>query len=274
MNGPRQELAVLWRRILRADPPPLLVRNGRLKNRGEQDGLPQPGYVGRNYQLGGLTLIALNPGPDRTGLGRADLEQYEALGRLKEADDDHVLARFEDLMSVLERVMLEWRIIQNKGLLEILASKQMTFADVAYTNIAKWRTIDDPRKRELDESWKLGTEEQFMLLRPSRVILLGQAVADWMLSRKHLGDLKYDVIPRHIGDTSMTPRAREVVAQICAENWRPSTVVRVGGERPLADLARSIGQEAGSVPKTEIRLARRATSSHPVIRSAHARVRA
>jgi hypothetical protein len=85
----RSKVALLWRRILTADPDAIFGPGAsRLLNRNWADRLPQPGYVGARYRPGGLVFVSMNPGGGpKQGLGADDQRQNGALQCLRDADE-------------------------------------------------------------------------------------------------------------------------------------------------------------------------------------------
>lgn len=71
----RTEAALLWRRILTADPDAIFgTEASRLMNRDSgADRSPQPGYMGLRYRPGGLMFVSMNPGAGpQDGVGPDD----------------------------------------------------------------------------------------------------------------------------------------------------------------------------------------------------------
>ena len=91
----RHNAALLWRRILTADPEAVFrTHASRLMNRNWADRLPQPGYMGARYRPGGLVFVSMNPGAGpQAGLSADDQRQYGTLQRLRDADEGAALAR-------------------------------------------------------------------------------------------------------------------------------------------------------------------------------------
>ena len=85
----RNNAALLWRRILTADPDSIFgTESSRLMNRNWADRLTQPGYLGLRYRSGGLVFVSMNPGAGpQAGLSADDQRQYGALKRLRGADE-------------------------------------------------------------------------------------------------------------------------------------------------------------------------------------------
>jgi hypothetical protein len=183
----RIELAALWQRILQTDPADLFETTiGRLQNRSWGDQLAQPGYVGPNYQRGGLAFVSMNPGGGRgSGLGPEDLLQYEALTQLRDCTDAELAAKFPALTEIFQKIMPTWKIIQ-RLVDPILNATGIPFSSIAYFNLLKWRASDSSNLSKLyDLSW-----------------------------RDHTGPLHFDVIPRVIGNNIAEP-GKEAIRRIC-----------------------------------------------------------
>ncbi len=211
----RRELALLWQRILRTKPEQLFGSDiARLQTRSWGDQLPQPGYVGRNYQPGGLVFVSMNPGGGSgVGLGPDDLSQYEALNRLRDCKDFEIAERFSDVMDVLIEIMPRWKIIRN-FVDPILRSTGVSFSSIAYFNLLKWRTSSSNNLKTLyDISWKDHTKQQVCILKPSVVIAVGVDAGN-AFRRHHTDALHFDMIPRVIGNNIGEP-GKEAVRRIC-----------------------------------------------------------
>ena len=144
---------MLWQKIANNSPPPLLAASGLLHDRAHgYDCLPQPGFVGHRYRQGGLVIFGLNPAAGGDGLSRDDITQYELLNNLRKASGNEVVEAFKALMNHFTQFMPNWKIIENNGLNSIFREHQISFSDVAYLNLCKWRTtlpkLSVPVKKE------------------------------------------------------------------------------------------------------------------------------
>jgi hypothetical protein len=111
------QVALLWQEILRCDHADMFAdaRNDAIDRAHGYDRLPQPGFVGRRYQPGGILLIAQNPGNDPIGKGEGqlDLAQYTPLRRLRDAKNRREAIRASrHLIDTLEPIMQKWNIIR------------------------------------------------------------------------------------------------------------------------------------------------------------------
>jgi hypothetical protein len=211
----RTELAVLWRQILHTNPDKLFEAEvGRLQNRSWGDQLPQPGYVGPDYEIGGLAFVSMNPGGGRgIGLGAEDLKQYKALERLRDDRESEARENFEALTLILQEIMPTWTITQ-RFVLPILQQSGIAFSAISYFNLLKWRTSNSSKLGKLyDRSWTDHTSEQVSLLSPGVVIAIG-VDAGKAFQRHHTGVVHSDVIPRVIGNNIGEP-GKEAIHRIC-----------------------------------------------------------
>ena len=214
-DSTRNSLALLWRRILRTDPATLFDTNiGRLQNRSWGDQLPQPGYVGPDYQRGGLAFVSMNPGGGRgVGLSAEDLKQYAVLQLLRDDSDSAAGLHFESLTAVLQEIMPTWTIVQ-RFVHPILQQTGIPFSAISYFNLLKWRTSESNRLGDMyKRSWQDHTSEQVALLSPSVVIAVG-VDAGKAFRRNPVELKKFDVIPRVIGNNIGEP-GKEAIRRIC-----------------------------------------------------------
>jgi hypothetical protein len=212
----RNNAALLWRRILTADPEAVFgTQASRLMNRNWADRLPQPGYMGARYRPGGLVFVSMNPGAGpQGGLSVDDQRQYGALQRLRDADEGTALAAFDELTQVLADIMPGWKIHQN-FVSPVLRAAGVVFSQVAYVNLLKWRTTASSGLARLYElSWHHHTREQLGLLAPSRVIAIGSD-AGRAFQRHSTACVDFDFIPRAIGN-NVGPAGRVALARINA----------------------------------------------------------
>jgi hypothetical protein len=212
--GLRYKTALLWRRILTANPDAIFGAEAqRLMNRNWADQLPQPGYVGLRYQPGGLLFVSMNPGAGpQDGLSPDDQRQYCALQRLRDTDEAAAPDAFDQLTQVLADIMPGWK-IQRNFVAPVLRTADLDFTQVAYINLLKWRTkASSGLARLYALSWEHHTRDQFELLAPSRVIAIGSD-AGRAFQRHFTGAVNFDVIPRVIGN-NVGPAGQEALSRI------------------------------------------------------------
>ena len=142
--------ALLWQRILRLDHTSLFSDAPHdIRDRPHGfDRLPQPGFVGRRYERGGLLLVGQNPGNDAIGKGisESDRLQYGFLiYRLGDARDlSKTVEAYNGLMAVLgSEVMPRWSIIR-KVVQPLLDGLGMDLDQIAYINLIEFRNRQQP----------------------------------------------------------------------------------------------------------------------------------
>ena len=221
----RLNIATLWREVALLAPGPLLRASGNLLDREHGfDRLPQPGFVGRHYAKGGLLILGLNPAAGVDGISPDDLRQYKLLKVLMEATDANVVAAFEELITHLGRFMPRWKIIENNGINSILKAHQLSFDEVAYLNVCKWRTKSSNLSVGVKaENW-CETKAQLALLEPGRILVLGKGLWSWY---SRYGQARHTdaYIPRMRGDQALAPEAIPIVERLKREPLLPSPIV-------------------------------------------------
>ena len=216
VKSDRLSAALLWRRVLRADPNVIFGSEAsRLMNRNWADRLPQPGYMGLRYRSSGLVFVSMNPGAGpQDGLGPDDQRQYAALKHLRDGDDSSICAAFDDLTAVLANIMPGWKIHRN-FVMPVLQAAGLDFSQVAYVNLLKWRTTASSGLARLYAlSWNHHTHDQIELLAPRHVIAIGSD-AGHAFKKHYTGQAEFDFIPRVIGN-NVGPDGRKALARIAA----------------------------------------------------------
>ncbi len=175
----QQSLALLWRRVLRTNRARLFgAESKRLRNLNWGDRIAQPGFVGPNYEAGGLVFVSMNPGGGDDGLGPFDKAQYKILKRLRKCSKSDAATHFSEFNALLQYLIprgdIGGPIFQN-FLEPVLHHARTDFSSVAYLNLLKWRTTKESRSLDnlYDLSWRDHTGEQFRLLKPRVVIAVG-----------------------------------------------------------------------------------------------------
>ncbi|QIN82759.1 hypothetical protein GBA63_08940 [Rubrobacter tropicus] len=163
----RTELSRLWQAILRTDPHRLFGRDAeRLAQRpGSGDELPQPGFVGPSYRLGGVLFMGKNPGKGAVPHNALEEAHIRALRNLQSAGPDSLLTSFEALTEDLTRIMSAWDIVRNY-VRPIISRADMDLDSIAYLNLLKWRSDAEPTMSMFRRSWQAHTNDQFHQLRP------------------------------------------------------------------------------------------------------------
>ena len=200
----QQSLALLWRRVLRTNRKRLFGdETKRLRDLKWGDRIAQPGFVGPNYETGGLVFVSMNPGGGNDGLGPFDLEQYKILKRLRNCSESDAATHFSEFNGLLQRLIPRGDIggpIFQTFLEPVLHHARTEFSSVAYLNLLKWRTKESNGLNKLyDLSWQDHTGDQFNLLKPQVVIAVG-VDAGKAFQRHHTNHAYFNAIHRVIGN--------------------------------------------------------------------------
>lgn len=149
-----------------------------LRDNGEN--VPQPGYIGSQYESSGVLLVAQNPGIPKKLSGQ-DLHYTAALRALR---DEPTVQRYQELSAVLKAFIPLWP-VQNHYF--PLAESGLTLEDIAYCNIVRCRTNGDGKPRALLTRQCL--DEHFTrwlnILNPEVVIFIGKWA--WQQGKNDVG---------------------------------------------------------------------------------------
>jgi hypothetical protein len=80
-------------------------------------------------------------------------------------------------MEALVQIMSGWDIVRNY-VRPIISKADMDLDSIAYLNLLKWRSDDEPTISMFRRSWQAHTRDQYRLLRPTFVIAIGKGTAD------------------------------------------------------------------------------------------------
>jgi uracil-DNA glycosylase len=141
--------------------------------RDEQENVPQPGWVGSNYDGTRLLLVGQNPGTPKS-LATADRPYTNALRDLR---DNVTEQQFQKLVSVLRSFIPQWPVHGNYF---PLAESGLTLEDIAYCNIVRCRTQADspPGTRLVANCLSLHFSRWLDLLQPRAVVFIGKWAAE------------------------------------------------------------------------------------------------
>jgi len=141
--------------------------------RDEQENVPQPGWVGSNYDGTRLLLVGQNPGTPKS-LATADRPYTNALRDLR---DNVTEQQFQKLVSVLRSFIPQWPVHGNYF---PLAESGLTLEDIAYCNIVRCRTHADspPGTRLFANCLSLHFSRWLDLLQPRAVVFIGKWAAE------------------------------------------------------------------------------------------------
>jgi len=222
------KLAMLWWRILHQEPRCLFgTEAAKLRNSSWGDEIPQPGYVGGEYESHGIAFVSMNPGGSQGDRpGSTDEKQLVALRHFRECAEVDAPHAFPKVMRVLEEVMPTWSIYRN-FVAPVLQCARLRLSQVAYLNLFKWRTQQGAALERLYElSWKHHTREQFNLLEPGFVISIGVGVGR-QFQRLDSSSTEVHAIPRIRNNIGRA--GRQKIIEICArlatgrQERRPTT---------------------------------------------------
>lgn len=178
-----------------------------------------PGYVGLDYEPGGVVLVAINPagGTDRFRATPGDRVLIPQLRRLRDArTDTDRLKAFEEANRLFLQVVPEWNIWTNVAL-PVLRTLKVEPSRVAYLNLVPYRTRKNtmPPAEARTRAWTRVTKPTLDLLAPGRIVTLGKKV-DGPFSRLYAGTADRICIPRMNGDWGLPPEARDVLRNLAS----------------------------------------------------------
>ena len=224
----RETLAEIWARILSFTEHPQDVFglfSERLLDRqaSDEDRLPHPGYVGRNYSKGGLLFLAMNPGNGPTnGPDPAEAPHYEALRSLRHARSQVRRLSFDALMSYDESWYPQIRIM-TVVVKPIMDGTGTHLDSIAYMNVLKWRTKKSSGLAPLYRlSMKAHTLDQLEALDPGLIVILGTVLSNELEKIPEFHQRYWDrtvTIPRTNGDRYLKPEGHAAVRLACERFW-------------------------------------------------------
>jgi hypothetical protein len=137
--------------------------------RDDVENVPQPGYVGANYENSRVLLVGQNPGIPKT-LAVQDLPYTAALRSLR---DEPNAERYEQLTAVLNEFIPQWPVHGNYFPLRECG---LTLSDIAYCNVVRCRTISNraPGKYLSDACLSQHFNHWLQLLQPRVVVFIGK----------------------------------------------------------------------------------------------------
>jgi hypothetical protein len=200
-NALRRKLALLWREILRTDPKDLFRDEfKKILPRHKYDKLPQPGFVGFEYEPGGLLFLGMNPGSAHATGGRGPRDEifYQCLLDLLEVDDKYILEEFDKFNGYLLFCINKWKLFNNY-IKPALRRFETRLSSIAFLNILHWRTQSDVNPRRLYEiNWNKYTRKQIEALQPGVIIVLGKNAAKWFKEKWAKENVVPDVVVEYI----------------------------------------------------------------------------
>jgi hypothetical protein len=221
------EVARLWQEILRVRREDLFegILDLAIDRSHGYDRLPQPGYVGLNYRRGGLLLVAQNPANDSAarGLSLTDQTQYALLEVLRDAlSEEEIDKAFQALMAALAATdtMPSWKIVRN-CVGPLLSRLDLSFTEVAYINLVKYRTAGTSVPSALDDRSWAHVAQQVSVLQPNFILAIGEGVRKKFATRykRNGGSLGVLGVRRSRGDNSL-PKTFEIDVQAIQAAFR------------------------------------------------------
>lgn len=141
--------------------------------RDGNENVPQPGYVGNNYEARRVALVGQNPGTPKT-LEAQDRPYTAALRGLRDTPGE---VKYQELHSVLQAFIPKWPVHGNYF---PLAECGLSLKDIAYFNVVRCRTTSDakPGISTVDSCLHSHFGRWLDLLAPRVVVFIGKWAAD------------------------------------------------------------------------------------------------
>jgi uracil-DNA glycosylase len=141
------------------------------------ENVPQPGWVGSNYNHARVLLVGQNPGTPKS-LADADRPYTNALRALK---DNPTEENHQALVTVLQKFVPQWPVHGNYF---PLVECGLTLQDIAYCNVVRCRTQNDrpPNKALAQTCIAQHFSRWLALLSPRVVVFVGKWAADHAVS--------------------------------------------------------------------------------------------
>jgi hypothetical protein len=209
----RQSLADLWHSLSQVTREQMFgPENDRYRpmHNLQHAALPALGWVGQRYRVGGLVILAANPGGGGDGYRPAlgDAELYDCFAKLRAAADaGQAILTFDRMTALYLRLTMGHNI--SLPLQAVLQHGHLEPEQCAFLNIIPFRTRGDawPGVDIRRQAIKLVLAQQLLVLMPGKLVCLGKKACDD--ADRYLGHIEADrfCIPRHIGDRSLHPDA-------------------------------------------------------------------
>jgi len=196
MNPDSAVLAKIWYEIMNGASSEEFPSGQWLRIDSETDRLAQPGFVGANYPLGGILLLAKNFGRWGGRLSRVDVPYLAALMNMRDGFPSR-LSAFQGLNRVFEETAPYWDFYR-KELKPLLDALSRNLSGVAQINLVNWRIWGRIREPVYAVSWKY-TMAQLAALDPGLIVVLGKDTAE-QLEKRYTGDADRIVVARARND--------------------------------------------------------------------------
>jgi len=141
--------------------------------RDKHENVPQPGWVGNNYERTRLLLVGQNPGTPKSR-ATADLPYTKALRDLRDNSNE---PQYQALVAALRVFIPHWPV---HGSYFPLDESGLTLEDIAYCNIVRCRTQADsaPGTKLVANCLSRHFSRWLELLRPQAVVFIGKWAAE------------------------------------------------------------------------------------------------
>lgn len=178
--------------------------------------LPFLGFVGPKYAVGGVILLAINPGGGgETYQARTaqDAQLLPLIEQFLNSSPTNVSQRFKAMSTDYANQIHTWNL--RRILFPVIDACGKELDEIAYLNCFPYRTAGDkrPRSHALDSSWRQVVEPILGALRPSVAIALGKK-AGLAAEKNFRGPATLFVVPRTIGDSRISEEAQVVLQAI------------------------------------------------------------
>jgi hypothetical protein len=175
------------------------------------------GWIGRDYQPGGIVLLGVNPGGGGDGYrgNPTDAELYRQLREFRDAPPARRGVAFAELCSswvAIQRTHSIWRVIA-----ATLDAAGATVDEVAFLNMLPFRTREDKPApvAVMTAAWDRATRPQLEALSPKAMVALGFKAANALARLSDPGSM-YRIfrVKRARGDTRVTDEAQAALAEL------------------------------------------------------------
>lgn len=170
--------------------------------RDSEENIPQPGFVGRDYDTKRVLMVGQNPAITKSDAALASDRPYTA--ELRKLRDFTTEKNLRSLLKVARGFMPGWRVHQDYFPLKECG---LTLDQLAYTNIVRCRTARfNPKKKKLEDTppnrcvaeqcTTLHFTQWVDLLKPSVIIFLGKYAYDYGKSAATERKIPFDFLDR------------------------------------------------------------------------------
>jgi len=192
--------------------------------RDSEENIPQPGFVGRDYDTKRVLMVGQNPAITKSDAALAADRPYTA--ELRKLRDFTTEKNLRSLLTVARGFMPSWRFHQGYFPLKECG---LALDQLAYTNIVRCRTarfnpkkqkLEDtpPNRRVAEQCAALHFTQWVDLLKPRVIIFLGKYAHDYGNSAAAERNIPFDFLDRERSRSSCLRKSdRERVANLVRE---------------------------------------------------------